>query len=268
MQTVLEHVFVNMPWGHLHRYLDLVLDLRINVEIGFSAEDLDTVSLDEIAVKVDRIRRRGCRITAHGPFWDLCPGSVDARIRGVSRSRLTRLLEVAELVRPAQIVCHTGFDPRHHRGHRKVWIENSLGVWEPLIRRAEELNMLLLVENVWEETPEVHLSLFEKLRSQWFGFCLDTGHQNAFSKTALNVWLEMTGPFLKEIHVHDNDGSFDHHQPIGTGNIDFNLLFGFLKERGLSPVVTLEPHTEENLYRTVAALAELDCFRNFIEKSD
>jgi sugar phosphate isomerase/epimerase len=265
MRAVLGHVYINMPWSYFPGYRELVLGNAINVEIGFGAEELERVRLTDIIETVRTLRERGCRISAHGPFWDLCPGSIDPGIREVSRLRLHRLFEIMEAISPAQIVCHTGFDPRHHRGHREIWIDNSLAVWEPLVKWAERLKAPLLLENVWEEDPELHLKLFEKIDSPWFGFCLDIGHQNSFSKTALGEWLDATARYLKEIHLHDNDGSFDYHLPVGEGNVDFDLLFGFLDDNGLNPALTLEPHKEEHLYQSLRNLAEMNSFQHFIK---
>lgn len=265
-RAVLAHVYINMPWNYLDRFRGLVLDNGINIEIGFAAEILDKTPVAEIAGVVETFRSKGCRITVHGPFWDLCTGSIDPEIRKVSRSRLGQLFEVIERILPDRVVCHTGFDPRHHRSHREAWIQNSLAGWEPLVKAAERLQVPLLVENVWEEDPGLHVKLFETIDSPWFGFCLDTGHQNAFSKTPLNAWLDATARFLKEIHLHDNDGSFDFHLPIGDGNIDFDFLFAFLRQREVHPVLTLEPHKEEHLYRSLQRLAQMDSFRAMLER--
>jgi sugar phosphate isomerase/epimerase len=264
MRGVLRHVYLNMPWTYLPRYRDLVLGNAIHVEIGLGAEELVSVPVSEIMETLQALRGNGSAISMHGPFWDLCPGSTDPGIREVSRLRLCRLFEIVEQVLPAQVVCHTGFDPRHHRGHRELWIENSLAQWEPLVEWAERLKVPLLLENVWEEDPELHRKLFEEIDSPWFGFCLDVGHQHSFSRTPLKEWLDASAPRLREIHLHDNDGSFDLHLPVGEGNIDFDLLFGFLGRRGIAPALTLEPHTEEHLYRSLRNLAEMESFREYL----
>jgi sugar phosphate isomerase/epimerase len=44
-----------------------------------------------------------------------------------------------------------------------------------------------------------------------------------------------------ELHVHDNDGTGDHHRPIGTGNFPFHELLKWLEEiEGEKPVINLE----------------------------
>jgi sugar phosphate isomerase/epimerase len=263
MRAVLGQVFVNMPWRFMGRYIDLVLENAINIEIGFGAEDLESSSAGAICAGVGQIREQGNRITVHGPFWDLCPGSIDPEIRKVALSRLECLFDLVEKIRPEQVVCHTGFDPRHHGGHRRQWIENSLSTWAPFVRRAEILRTPLVLENVFENGPEFHLELLEGLKSPWFGFCLDVGHQQSFSLTTLDKWLQVVWPYLKEVHLHDNDGSFDAHFPVGSGTIDFDYLFRFLSEKKISPLLTMEPHTVEHLYGTLAGLAAMKSFEKF-----
>ncbi|HOV86758.1 MAG TPA: sugar phosphate isomerase/epimerase family protein [Syntrophobacteraceae bacterium] len=254
LQSLLRSVHVNIPWRELPKYVDTILHLRLNVEIGIEATVLDELSRPEIVAVVSQLRREGCRITLHGPFWDLSPGSVDPLIRRASRRRLQQFFDVVDSFRPIQVVCHTGFDPRHHGGHRSLWLDESLTVWEILVRRGEDLQVPLLLENVWEYGPDLHKELFGRIPSPYFGFCLDVGHQHSFSRTPLTAWLDELQDRLREVHLHDNDGSGDAHLPIGDGTIDFVGLFRFLGSRGMKPVLTLEPHREEHLAGTLRGL--------------
>lgn len=265
MRNVLRHVFVNMPWSFRGLFMDLALENRMNIELGFAASDLESCSPGDVYAAVARVRERGGKITFHGPFWDLNIGSVDPAIRQVVRTRFDSLFELIETVLPERVVLHTGFDPRHHRGHRGEWIENGLSTLEPFVRRAERLDLTLVLENVFEEGPDLHLELLQRINSPRLGFCLDLGHQHAFSQTSLDKWLAATWPYLKEVHLHDNDNSFDAHLPVGTGSIDFEFLFGFLIEKRVWPLLTVEPHTVEHLYETLAGLARLASFDAFLK---
>jgi len=53
------------------------------------------------------------------------------------------------------------------------------------------------------------------------------------------------------MHMHDNDGSFDHHKGPGEGTIPFEALFEGLDKRGLAPGFTFEPHTPEDLLKVL-----------------
>ena len=264
MRAVLRHVFVNMPWNYMGRFMDLVVENRMSIELGFSAADLASCSPADVRGAVSRVRESGGEITFHGPFWDLSSGSVDPEIRKVVGARLNSLFELVEAVLPRQVVMHTGFDPKHHRGHRREWVENSLSTFEPFVRRAERANCTLVLENVFEEGPELHVELMERINSPRLGFCLDLGHQHSFSQTPLDKWLQATWPYLKEVHLHDNDSSFDAHLPVGSGTIDFDRLFSFLSEKRISPLLTVEPHTVEHLFGTLTGLARLASFEEFL----
>jgi len=257
MTEALRQVHVNMPWKYLPDYLEMVLELRINVELGLEAEQLDGVSGAEFRAVAERLHQKGCRITLHGPFWDLCPGSSDSLIRKVSQFRFHQLFDLVEIFHPAQVVCHTGFDPRHHGSDCTSYLERSLAVWEPVVGRAEASRVPLLLENVWEYGPELHCKLFAALRSPYFRFCLYVGHQHSFSTTPLLKWVDALGELLAEIHVHDNCGSQDEHLPVGQGTIDFKSLFMVLRAKAIDPLITLEPHREEHLAESLAGLVRV-----------
>lgn len=256
-KALLRRVHVNMPWKDLPRYRDRILRDRLNVEMGFEAEQFDRTTRSEFYDVAEQLRKAGCGITLHGPFWDLSPGSVDPFVRQITRLRLQQFFDLLTLFRPVQVVCHTGYDPRHYRSYRKAYLERSLSIWEPLVEQAERLRIPLLLENVWEHDPEFHRELFERIPSPWFGFCLDVGHQHSFSATPLSEWLEVLVDFLKEIHLHDNDGSYDDHLPVGKGTIDFVFLFRFLQDRAQFPLLTLEPHEEPHLLESLAGLSRV-----------
>lgn len=253
-QETLKLVHINVPWKVMPDYIDMVLQYQMNIEIGFAGEELDRVSRSEFKAAAARLHQRGCAISLHAPFWDLCPGSLDPLIRQVTCFRLQQFFDVVSIFEPLHVVCHAGYDPIHHRGQRQFWLEKSISVWEPLVERAEISKVPLLLENVWEQDPTFHLELLQAISSPWFGFCLDVGHQNSFSGTHLATWVESLADFLMEVHLHDNDGTADAHLPVGQGNIDFLFLFEFLRSRGIKPTLTLEPHKEEHLYESLAGL--------------
>jgi sugar phosphate isomerase/epimerase len=257
MLNVLRCVHVNVPWKLMPQYLPTILELGMNVEIGFEAEELDRVPRSEFRDVAGELHRRGCGITFHGPFWDLSTGSVDRFVRHISRLRIQQALDLADVFRPVQIVCHTGYDPRHHGGQWLSWIERSMEVWEPLVCQAERLKTPLLLENVWEKNPDLHWELFRRIDSTHFGFCLDVGHQNSFSEIPLATWVTSLSDPLREIHIHDNDGSCDAHLPVGKGSINFDGLFSQLNQNGMKPLLTLEPHREEHLIETLEGLHRL-----------
>jgi sugar phosphate isomerase/epimerase len=59
-----------------------------------------------------------------------------------------------------------------------------------------------------------------------------------------------------EIHLHDNHRQADEHLPLGEGDIDFPAIFSFLRERRLTPILTIEPHLAEHLEPSLKALIQ------------
>lgn len=252
--NVLKQVHVNMPWKTLPQYLSMVLEFRINLELGFGSQELDRVPRSEFLSMARQLKERGCGITMHAPFWDLCTGSTDRLVRQVSRLRLQQFFDLVDVFDPVHVVCHTGFDPRHHGHDLSSWVARSLEVWEPLVLQAERQKTPLLLENVWEHGPELHMELFERIDSPCLGFCLDVGHQHSFSRTPILSWVGTLANFLMELHIHDNDGGGDAHLPVGQGTIDFVGLFQELNKGGRKPLLTLEPHREDHLVETLRGL--------------
>ncbi len=256
MSKVIQKVHINMPWKQLPRHLDLVLKNRFNIEIGLGGVDLDTLSPAQVRDLADQLRQREIRISLHGPFWDLCAGSTDPLIRQATRTRLQQLFDLVPLFKPVQVVCHTGYDPRHH-GNWHQFLDYSLTTWEPLLKQAEAMQVPLLLENVWEHDPQFHQALFSRFPTPYLGFCLDVGHQHSFSHTPLQGWLDNLADRLQEIHIHDNNGSNDAHLPVGHGTIDFDALFQFIKRQDKQPLLTVEPHQVPHLFETLKALGDI-----------
>ncbi|MBT8407818.1 MAG: sugar phosphate isomerase/epimerase [Deltaproteobacteria bacterium] len=255
---LLDRVQVNAPYRQLvDKYLELFLRYGINPEIGFDALALETAIRKAMAEMARLMKEQGRTITFHGPFMDLAPGGLDERIREVTARRLQRTMELVPLFRPLSIVFHAGYDERRYHAHRAEWLSGSLATWEPLIQQAEEMGVVIHLENVYEQTPEMILTLIEEMDSENFGFCLDMGHMNVFGEVALSEWLDALGTHLKEVHLHDNNGHSDSHGPIGSGTAPFKELFQYLHDQEKRPVVTLEPHEEATLWVSLENLEKL-----------
>lgn len=259
MSRLLDHVHVNIPYTMLREgYLALFLQRRINPEIGFDAAALDSLSESEEREIARHLRENRLRLTFHAPFMDLSPGSPDPAVRKLTRRRYTQLLRVAEVFRPQRVVCHAAYDWKRYLTMKEAWLEHSLHTWEWMAKKTAEAGAELLLENVYERGPEEMLPLFEALKPHPVRFCLDTGHQAAFGSTPLLHWVKVLGPYLGQLHLHDNFGRWDDHLAVGKGDIDFVGLFHALERtRESPPPITLEPHREEDLSPSLEYLEKI-----------
>ncbi|MCD6353510.1 MAG: sugar phosphate isomerase/epimerase [Proteobacteria bacterium] len=249
MPLLINHVQVNIPFAMLcDSYLNRFIKQRLNPEIGLDAAVLERYSLSDFTDIAKEFHNHSLTITLHAPFIDLSPGSPDKSIRAVTRHRFEQVLQLVPIFKPETVVCHVGYDRERYSFIKDIWFENSLKMWSWLGTRIGNEGSLLMLENVYEDNPEDIKTLFNNLKNQNAGFCFDIGHQAVFSSVPLVNWLEFLGSYLGQLHMHDNCGKEDEHLAMGQGSINFQPLFDYLKSRRKNPpVITLEPHREEDL---------------------
>lgn len=247
-------IHINVPYSMLLHRVEFAIINRIHPEIYFSAEDLDACEEKEAQHLSEILQKNDLEITIHGPFMDLSPGGVDRRVKEVTLERFLKTIELASFFNPKMIIFHPGYEKWKFDGNVKLWLESSLQTWGPLVKEAEEMGVILAVENVFEENPDSIKNLLEEIHSPHFRFCFDTGHHHVFSKTPLPIWMEALGGFLSEVHLHDNYRERDDHLPVGEGGFDFNQFFSLLAKWNLSPLYTIEPHEEAHLWRGLKAV--------------
>lgn len=266
IQQIIRSIQVCIPFRLLKgKYLPLILEKRINPEIGINGGVIDTYSKKDFAEMASALQQEGLLITLHGPFYDLVPGGIDKKILKASRERLKEAFDLIPVFEPLSIVCHTGYDRKRYDEVKDEWLETALETWTPIVKGLEGTRTTLMIENVFEKTPHMLLKLLNELNIQKVGFCFDTGHMSAFSETNMGAWLKALGPFIKELHLHDNDGIKDDHLAIGAGKINFEFLFEYVEENSLKPIITLEAHKEKWIWQSLDALAQSERFCRMIQ---
>ncbi|HHB75546.1 MAG TPA: sugar phosphate isomerase/epimerase [Desulfobulbus sp.] len=253
--------FINAPFDRLqNELLELFTGNRIQPEIGLEGAwfwDCPFGNFEKIA----RIfQEQGLDCTLHAPFHDLAPGGFDKRIVALTREKLGRAFALIDLFRPRAIVCHLGFEENKHQAQFDRWLETSLSTWKPLVELAASSGTKVHFENTYEQGSVAHKRLLQELDAENVGFCLDTGHLMAFAGTGWRPWLKELGPWLGQLHLHDNDTTTDAHLALGAGSFDFFDLFGYLKENNLRPLVTLEPHSRQDLLHSLAYIDKTGLF--------
>ena len=258
-KDILDKVQVNIPFSMLwERYVDRFLQIGLHPEIGIDAAAMDRFSREDFTDMARRFRQRGATVTLHGPFFDMCPGSLDPRVRSVALKRFQQLLDLVPLFKPKTVVLHAGYDWKRYGYVRKAWLENSLQTWRPIAQQLQELGSRLMLENVYENGPEEVQPLFEQLSDCGVGLCLDTGHATAFGKSSVGEWIDALAAYLGQLHLHDNHGFRDQHLALGKGSIDFTSLFEQLAAIfPTPPVITLEPHQEDDLLPSLSYLEQI-----------
>ena len=259
VQNIIRKVQVNIPFRMLNdSYLDRFLEHGFNPEIGIDAAALESFTFADFKRIGDIFHDNGLTVTLHGPFIDLSAGSTDPAVRTLTRNRFEQLLKLVPVFRPKTVVCHAGYDWRRYGYFKSHWLENCLETWSWLANSLGQQDVMLMLENVYEEDPEDIRVILDRLKNPNVGFCLDCGHLSTFGKSDPKVWLASLGPYIGQLHLHDNHGKTDEHLAMGSGTFDFGLLFNYLKLNNNSPpIITLEPHQEEDLWPSLAYLARI-----------
>jgi sugar phosphate isomerase/epimerase len=256
LESIIQKVQINIPFTMLYdSYLETFIDNALNPEIGLDAAALDRFSEADFKRIAQEFHKNSKSVTLHGPFIDLNAGSPDPAVRRLTRQRLEQVTELVPLFKPRSVVCHAGYDTRRHAYFKEAWSQYSLEIWSWMADRLAEHGTRLMLENVYEDGPQDIQFLFKNLKNRKVGFCLDTGHASAFSHSRIEVWLQILGPCLGQLHLHDNQGNWDEHLAIGSGKIDFDILFDYFKrKKNTPPIVTLETHKEEALWPSLEYL--------------
>ena len=242
---------VHVPYHMIEDYLLFIKKNRIDLEVYFSSACLDSVHVSDVSKMLERLEYNPC-FTIHAPFMDLSPGAVDSRVRSVTAERFAQVFDIAEILKPRAIVFHSGYEKWKYALKIDPWLENSLIIWRPLLKRAMDAGVKIAIENIFEDEPANLRLLMEEIGSEHFGICFDAGHFNLFSKIPLAEWLKQLKKYIIELHLHDNGKTQDDHIAIGDGTFDFAALFAALKDKEL--ICTIEGHTPEDVLKSVERL--------------
>lgn len=153
----------------------------------------------------------------HGPFAELIPCAIDPLARDVAMRRFRQALDAAQALGIRRMVFHGGFIP--HVYFPEWYVEQSVWFWREFLRDVPA-DMTLALENVMEPSPETLVSIAAQIDDPRLGLCLDVGHANTcVSETPPMDWIVPMAPWLRHVHLHNNQGDTDLHTPLGEGNI-------------------------------------------------
>jgi sugar phosphate isomerase/epimerase len=178
-------------------------------------------------------------LSLHGPFMDLVASSADSAIVEVCARRHHQGLRAAELLDAPLYVAHLNWHPQvKNLDYRGKFITRSVEFWLPLADIAANSGITIVLENMWEPSPSIAVDVLEQAGHEHLRASFDNGHALVFSQVPGQEWVQALTPFLAHCHLHDNDGEFDQHLPIGKGYEDWASLY--LALEASRPTIILE----------------------------
>lgn len=252
-----QQCFINAPFHQLEGdLLPFFLRHRFQPEIGLEGESLYNKSASDFRKIALSLHQEGLSCTLHAPFFDLAPGALDPKIRAVTREKLKLAFELIDIFKPQAIICHLNFENNKHGYKVDEWFAHAEETFRQLLSIAAANHTLMALENTYETEPSQHLRLMKALNSPYARICLDVGHLLAFAKCPWQDWVPAL-PWVGHLHLHDNQGGADSHQAIGRGSFDFPGFFNALAQYNVQTRLTLEPHSEDDLWASLDGLARL-----------
>jgi len=247
-------IYAHMFLYPLDKQIAICVDRKINCLISLTATTL--LDLKQSDVELINDAGRKIQIAYHAPPHDMFPGSVDPYVRKVAKLRLSETLDLASKTHATHIVAHINYIEDMHKYHVRSWIENSLELFEELIRLYR---VPIHIENGYEQTPEIFYRMLKEAKNDLLGFALDIGHVLAYSKEPLEIWISRLSDYIREIHIHETRPGVDEHLAVGSGLVDWDQILAMLENNGVSInriCITIEPRNENDLDRSIRYLRD------------
>ncbi|MDP3544926.1 MAG: sugar phosphate isomerase/epimerase family protein [Phreatobacter sp.] len=250
---------VALPLEGLRQHRSWILDNQRDLEVQdfFWAEVLngDWKPLAE-AIKTELDGYRG-RLGIHGPFWGFTIASLDPDIRAVVRKRMAQGLDVCAALGATQMVIHSPYTTwdynnlDYNPGARDKVIERTHDTLAEVVRRAEDMGVVLVIENIEDKDPADRVALARSFDSPAVRVSIDTGHANyAHASTGappVDYYVPAAGDMLNHVHLQDSDGYADRHWNPGEGTIGWPQLFRAMEPLTSNPRLILEVRNKDKV---------------------
>lgn len=214
------------------------MDIRFGTSVERFLKYLTDLDLDHLELKREYLEghpdaptaaelgeltdRYGVSITYHAPFRDWNMGSFNDEVRQASVEQVKRSLDDAVIADAGAVVVHGGSVPRRYpEWVRKEAAENARRSLIECAEYAEEVDVPLCLENQpqsdakrrYTTTPDDLATALDVPDAESVGVTLDVGHAKA-NGYDWNDFTDRFGDRIRVCHLHDNDGSGDHHDPL------------------------------------------------------
>ena len=251
----------------IHREWILERQRDLEIQDFFSAEVLDS-DWSPIADNIKRLLDGYTgRLGIHGPFWGFKIDSQDPLIREVVTKRLMQGLDACAAIGATQMVVHSPYTTWDYNnldsnpGSRDQLIERVHRTLDPVVARAEDQGVVLVIENIEDKDPNDRVELAYSFDSEAVRVSIDTGHAHyAHGSTGappVDYYVEAAGDMLAHIHVQDADGFADRHWLPGEGTVNWRAVFRAVGRLSVKPRLIIEVKDQVNLRRGAAHLEAL-----------
>ena len=239
-------LLINPNINNLDNFLDFADKNEILFEIFGFCEPNNLDSNEKIRENINIFTQFKDKIySMHGAFIGLQIACNDLSIRNVSRNRIIQNCVISKELNIKNLVVHCDKIPYIlQKDYTDYWVNTCYEFYSSII---DKYDINVIMENCWDLSPYPMKQLIEKMNTEKFKGCIDTGHINCFSKTNISEWIDVLDKDLVHFHFNDNKGEIDEHKPAGQGTFDFKTLTEKMVELAIKPTVVIEMNTYENI---------------------
>lgn len=192
-------------------------------------------------------------ISVHGDFFDVCIFSADSEIVAVSERRIIQSMEAAVQMGASKVIFHSNINPFLARGfYLDNWVNKNEAFFRQLCKQYPQTEVLM--ENMFDDGPGALAILAKRMNDvPNFNICFDFAH--AFiSPTPVSEWAAQLSPYIRHVHINDNNGKEDLHLALGRGVTDFDRFEVLRKQYFNDATVLIEVSQLEAQKESIAYL--------------
>jgi len=207
------------------------------------------------------------RIGIHGPFWGFNIASQDPDVRDIVRRRFHQGLDVCEAIGANQMVIHSPFSTWDYNNldnlpnARASVVERTHDTIGEVVKRAEDMGCVLVVENIEDVDPHARVELVKSFESEAIAVSIDTGHacyaHGSTGAPPVDYYVGAAGNLLQHVHLQDADGYADRHWSLGEGIIHWHSVFAALGALTSNPRLIVEIRDKTKIPASVDYLKSL-----------
>lgn len=241
--------------------MDAYKKIAKEYQVGFEVNDFYNPDVLENPEEMNRLiayyQKEGlpANSTMHGAFFDIVVFSYDSRVREISELRMEQSMKVAVRLGVKGVVFHTNYSPMLSGAeYDRRAVDMTAQYMECLLKRYPDTEIYL--ENMFDSDPGIMRTISEKLCAYGnYGVCFDYAHAS-ISGTPMKEWVEALAPYIKHVHINDNDFTKDMHLAVGDGKIDWKQFMEYRTQYFSDSSVLIETTKPENQRRSLEYLKQ------------
>ena len=215
----------------------------------------DAKEVEQRVALYKKLVRNRSKDTLHGAFFDLCVSSTDPEIAQISVKRMRQSMEIAEKLGVRAVIFHTntiaGFSIP---GYEERFIEQNEKVMRTLLTEYKGIDIYM--ENMFDLRPDILSHLAERMQDTNFGVCYDVAHGNLGGSCNMEEWFKSLSPYVRHLHINDNDGISDAHQAVGWGQTNWTEFGRLMKKYSPDSSILIEVNGKEKIEKSFEYMKE------------